>query len=550
MSRILDGVSRGALSAGPLSVPLVLACSAAVLFLLAASVRDFWSPDEPDFAEHVREMLERKDLVVPYQNGKPYSEKPILFYWAMAASSALAGGEIRPALLRLPSVLSGAFLVFGASWLAGRRGGRKEALLAGAITAVSPIVFWQAQFLQIDALFTALLFGALLCQLLIDEDISRASRWRWGFQVLLPLAVLTKGPLALVLVGLATLVRAALERSWRPLLAVSPLRGALVGILIVVPWYVAASRAGGPVYTYDLIVNQNWNRFFHAFDHIKPWWFYLESIWGDFFPWTIVALAGSIALHRAGSLRLRPELRYAAVVCATTFLFLSVSQSKQAKYLLIVYPFAAVLAAAVAGQAEERARDSSSRLLSTLRKYILFVAALLFGAALVLVPVARRKAPGFARLAPLVALPLLVGSAGTVWVLFRRRTEAAPALLALAATLACAETAAALTILPALDVIKTGRPLYERMRTRLVPGAPLASFGETYHCYPILVLRRFTEQIRTEAELALWVDRNPSGFVLADESERTKWTNPVLARLAVVDRQRVGQDAAVLLQMR
>ena len=30
--------------------------------------------------------------------------------------------------------------------------------------------------------------------------------------------------------------------------------------------FVAAANAGGPAYAYDLVVNQNWNRFFKAFD--------------------------------------------------------------------------------------------------------------------------------------------------------------------------------------------------------------------------------------------------------------------------------------------
>ena len=71
----------------PLRVPFLIAAAAAALYLFAAESRDFWAPDEPDFAEHVREMIERHDLLVPYQNGVPYSEKPIFFYWAVTATT-------------------------------------------------------------------------------------------------------------------------------------------------------------------------------------------------------------------------------------------------------------------------------------------------------------------------------------------------------------------------------------------------------------------------------------------------------------------------------
>ena len=89
---------------------LLLALAAAALYAFAASRRDYWAPDEPDFAEHVREMNERREWVLPYENGVPYSEKPILFYWLIAATvgSALVGvvtfgtlaGSMLPFLLK------------------------------------------------------------------------------------------------------------------------------------------------------------------------------------------------------------------------------------------------------------------------------------------------------------------------------------------------------------------------------------------------------------------------------------------------------------------
>ncbi|HQR45001.1 MAG TPA: hypothetical protein PK598_03155, partial [Thermoanaerobaculia bacterium] len=126
-------------------VALLLALAAGGLCLLAGAQRDFWAPDEPDFAQQTREMLERRDLLIPYQNGVPYSEKPPLFYWAMALTTPLSGLDVHPATTRLPSALGATAMVFGAAWLAGRRGGRTEALLAGAVTATAPVVFWQGQ---------------------------------------------------------------------------------------------------------------------------------------------------------------------------------------------------------------------------------------------------------------------------------------------------------------------------------------------------------------------------------------------------------------------
>lgn len=531
-----------------LRVPLWLAAAAAALCLLAAAGRDFWSPDEPDFAEHVREMLQRGSLLLPYENGKPYSEKPILFYWAVAATTPFTGGDVSPFGTRVPSALAAAALVFGAAWLAGRRGGEKEALLAGAATAVAPIVFWQGQYVQVDALFSCLLFAAFLSLFFLEGEEGRAgaNRWRWVLRGSLAAAVLTKGPLAIVLAGLVVLTRCALRRSWGPLLATHPIRSIFIFFALVLPWYFFAARAGGPAYAYDLVVNQNWNRFFRAFDHLRPWWFYLESMWSDFFPWTALALGAPFVLARRGLFTRRPELSFSATVAAVCFVFLSASQAKQGKYLLVAYPFAAVLVAALVAAAD-RPRDRRDATRAWVRGYVALAAGILLAAACALGPAVARRAPGFSSLARLVAVPLGLGAAGTLVVLVLRR-EGAPAVLALAAAVAAGEAATGAAVLPALDVLKTGRPFYERIAPRVSAGQPLAYFGGTYRCYPILVLRRRTEHFKSDRNLADWVERTPGALVLADESERQHWTDTRLKKLTVVDRQRVGGDVALLLE--
>ena len=48
-------------------VPLLFA----LLVLILIPMRDLWSPDEPDFAQCVREMRARGSWLLPYLNGEP-----------------------------------------------------------------------------------------------------------------------------------------------------------------------------------------------------------------------------------------------------------------------------------------------------------------------------------------------------------------------------------------------------------------------------------------------------------------------------------------------
>src|SRR3712207_5628559 len=84
----------------------VFAAVAFVLVLapLAASAPLF-DPDEGLHAAIAQEMVRRGDYVTPRFSGEPFLDKPILFFWAEAASLRVLGD--REAAIRLPPLLFG-----------------------------------------------------------------------------------------------------------------------------------------------------------------------------------------------------------------------------------------------------------------------------------------------------------------------------------------------------------------------------------------------------------------------------------------------------------
>ncbi|WP_243315306.1 ArnT family glycosyltransferase [Geothrix paludis] len=291
----------------------------ALLLLAVLPMRDLWAPDEPDFAQCVKEMRLRGDWLLPYLNGVPYSEKPILYYWVMKGSSvlldALTGGlgfaqGVAAWALRLPSVIAAvAFLSAFRRW-AVRFLEPGTAEPAALVLATTPLWFWQAQFIQIDMLFSALLAWSWLAwlggYLLLRGHSAEATpgehrRWFLKAYFWLALAFLAKGPLAPVL---SVLVLAAFL-TWQKDLAVLRRAGIVAGLcltlLLVAPWYVAAGLKGGAHYAYELIIFQNFQRATHAWDHIQPWWRYFEYLLGDFFPWVLLLPAFALAAAAAGA---------------------------------------------------------------------------------------------------------------------------------------------------------------------------------------------------------------------------------------------------------
>ena len=70
-------------------MPLLIAV---FLYMLGIMHTDLWTPDEPRYAEVAREMIESGNYIQPYINGNPYTEKPLLFFWAVAAGAKMFGG--------------------------------------------------------------------------------------------------------------------------------------------------------------------------------------------------------------------------------------------------------------------------------------------------------------------------------------------------------------------------------------------------------------------------------------------------------------------------
>ncbi len=370
----------------------------AILLLAVLPMRDLWAPDEPDFAQCVKEMRLRGDWLLPYLNGVPYSEKPILYYWLMKASAVLldtlTGGlgfsqGVAAWALRLPSIIAAvAFLSAFNRW-AVRFLEPDIAGPATLIVATTPLWFWQSQFIQIDLLFSALLAWSWLCWLggyLLLHSSSDASRndeprrWFLKAYVWLALAFLAKGPLALVLSVLLLAVFLAWQQDFKALQRSYILVGLCITLFIVAPWYLAAGMKGGAHYVYELIVLQNFERATRAWDHIQPWWKYGEDLLGDFFPWVLLLPALVLHLRRTRGLG-DPPRRFLLLAFLVPFVFLSLVQSKQGKYLLMGYPFLALLLADLFRQMESsRARRLGGLLAGGLAVLAAALSALVLGA--------------------------------------------------------------------------------------------------------------------------------------------------------------------------
>src|SRR5262245_44275494 len=253
-------------------------------------------PDEAHYAQLTHEMLRRGSWFVPLLDGSPYVDKPVLFHWLQMLMVSLFG-ETEFAL-RMPSACAAVALIAITRWV-GASLFRKEVGEWGALMfATIPATFALGNIGLFDMVFTTFLFGGVGV-LLVSAHHRRFRLQYFGF-ALLAFAVLTKGPVALVLVGLFVLLVCLCMRGARSeLLALNWKTGMAAVLVISGPWFAGMySRFGGAFVAQYLFAGNLWyfTQPAHFSTRVVSHTFYLRTFIGAFFPWSVVTIGRAIDL--------------------------------------------------------------------------------------------------------------------------------------------------------------------------------------------------------------------------------------------------------------
>jgi 4-amino-4-deoxy-L-arabinose transferase-like glycosyltransferase len=332
-----------------------------VLVLLLANLGGslLWEPDEGRHALIARGILNAatwRDVLLPHLGGRPYYDKPILFYWLEALVFRAAG--ISTVSARLVSVAAG-FTVLVAVWRWTRATwGVACAAWAVVILATAGEFIALARFVNLDMLLTCWMTLGILAGARWLEDPEGRSAWPIG--VYAGLGLLTKGLIAPVMIGLVlggTALASGLGRRmrWRPLVAAG-----VVALVVAGPWYLAVLRLD-PEYLRQFLLEHHLHRFLDAPDrmHPKPFWFSSAMALLGFLPWTLLlpAVIANLATNRRWDLGTRLCVVWAAAVVS----FFSMSSGQLGTYVLPALAPLAMLTARLLSAAPE---SSGGRIVS------------------------------------------------------------------------------------------------------------------------------------------------------------------------------------------
>jgi len=182
----------------------LLAIAAVWLYIPFIGGVSLFDWDEINFAEISREMMMTGDYLNIQVNYKPFFEKPPFFFWLQVLCMKTFG--INEFAARLPNALAGILvlvLIFkiGSRWI-DRRFGLFWAL--SYMGSILPSLYHKSGI--IDPWFNLFIFSAIILWIEGTRSTTSALKWFFISGLLSGLAVLTKGPVGPLLIGLIVLI--------------------------------------------------------------------------------------------------------------------------------------------------------------------------------------------------------------------------------------------------------------------------------------------------------------------------------------------------------
>ena len=315
----------------------------------------------------IKEMFASRNWLLPTQNGVLYLTKPPLLYWLSMVVSGCVG-HVNEWTVRLPLAIAGFATIVIVYQYVLKKFGAWPALFSAQLLIANAGFAMLARRAEIEMLLTALCAGALISALRyienaghIEDPFKRA--WLYVSYAMLGLAVLTKGPVALLFVTLPLIVAAiwTKDASLKKLLA--DLKGWSLFLLIGLSWYVVVSiQLGFDIWS--TIAKRDMLEKMQAAEAAKPLLSYVGWIAVDFLLLVGLFFIRPSALFKRYADKTEWKVLILAVI--VPLLVFSLFSNKHAKYLLPIYPAIAILLGVQLGLIYEAASENIKRLILAL----------------------------------------------------------------------------------------------------------------------------------------------------------------------------------------
>jgi 4-amino-4-deoxy-L-arabinose transferase-like glycosyltransferase len=300
------------------------------------------------------------NIILPHYTPGIAVQVPPMYWWLAALAVRVAGWN--EFALRVPSMYAVAItsaLIY--AWMASAMS-RRAAMWSVPILLSTQYIVDAARQPRMDALLMMFVTATMVT---LERAISGHSKRT----ILLALAALamagaifTKGPLGVVLPGLALAIFLATQDRVRELFNAQIIATFAIAVALGAMWYLAALRIGGSAFFEFQIVRGLVGRFLGAAagtvgECQNPFYYYLPRLVSGFLPWSFFYPALAVVLWKNRAATPTPML-FAMCWFAAVLGFFTISAGKCLVYILPLFPALAALIGWLIVEVQTRSRES------------------------------------------------------------------------------------------------------------------------------------------------------------------------------------------------
>nr|WP_321358799.1 glycosyltransferase family 39 protein [uncultured Draconibacterium sp.] len=321
--------------------PLFIFLAAAGLYLFNSWGVSIYILDEAKNASCASEMLHNGNLLVPTFNGALRTDKPPLHYLFMLLSYTVFG--VNPFGARFFSAIFGALTVFTTFRYTRKFTDSKTAFWTTILLLASIHLSIQFHLAVPDPYLIFFITWSLFAFYAAVHTENKHEVFYMYFAM--AMGTLAKGPVAILLPGLIFLLYLVFSRNlkWTTILNLQPLSGALLVLIVVLPWYLLNGIETHWEWTKGFFLKHNINRFSDSMEgHGGSFLITLLFVFAGMFPFSVYLPQAIIVAFKQ---RKNQFTLFNLIAGITIVAFFSISQTKLPNYTVPSYPFLAVLMA-------------------------------------------------------------------------------------------------------------------------------------------------------------------------------------------------------------
>ncbi|HVN64199.1 MAG TPA: glycosyltransferase family 39 protein [Candidatus Binataceae bacterium] len=336
----------------PIRPPMLLLAALFALIVLAQGIAAPFDKDaEPQSAQWIVSVVRDGAWLIPRDYYGAIDRKPPLFYWLAAAVTEASGGTVDEVRARIVSLMAGAALAtIVLAWTAANCGAT-EGWLAFLFLLGIYGYSSRATLALTDMLMTLFAMSAYLAMFPLLNGVESPRRARW-VGIILGLGVLTKGPVVIVLVGLAAAIY-LLMKSENPIPILRrgwpwKILGVAIGVAAIwyIPWLASGERHVVQVFLKENLGHFLPEKYGGTGEAARPPWYIAVRTVGGSLP-IVMLLPASAAAIATGEIGLnrRRAFAFQAAFAIATVAFFSMGSAKRDDYILPAMPPIAILCA-------------------------------------------------------------------------------------------------------------------------------------------------------------------------------------------------------------